>query len=146
MILELYPLPEQREEVIESGTGVAIGEEVLLGGLSVPLVEDAKLEVRDEHVLVVVGYQLGGFGMQNRYKVFNVELLVEQLGHLGRVGAGAQAGGWDYLVHGSAAEPQEDAGVLLVGDVLRLDGEEHGAQAVVVAYEGRVFLQQGNNN
>lgn len=45
-------------------------------------------------------------------------------------------------MHCARTHPQEDARVLLVGHVLCFDGEQNGAQLVIVAYERCVLLEE----
>lgn len=142
MILQSYPLPQEIQEILKSGTHFVITKQFLFRCLSVLLVENPKLEVRNKDVLVVVGYELGASGAEDGGEVLHVELVVEQLGHLGRVGGGAQTARGHYLVHGAAGQPEENSGVFLVGHVLGFDGEENRAESFVCSYEVGVFLER----
>lgn len=79
MILELYPLPQQLQELLESWTCLLVREQLLLGGLAEALVQNAELEVGHEDVLVVCRDQLWSSRTRDGDVAVDVQLLVQQL-------------------------------------------------------------------
>lgn len=121
MVLQLYPPSQQAQEVLERGAHLVVAKQFLLRRLAVLLIEHSKLEVRHQYVLVVVRYQLAAPRTQDRHEVLHVELVVQELRHLGGIGRTAQARRGHDLVHRARRQPQEDAGVLLVCYVFGFD-------------------------
>ena len=79
MVFQLDAATEHLQELIESRRGVPVREELLLRGLAKPLVEDAKLEVGHDDVLVVGGDQLGGPRAQHRGQALDRQAVVQDL-------------------------------------------------------------------
>lgn len=105
VILEPDPLAQHVQELVEGRRGHLVAEQLLLGGLSISLVEHSELEVRDEDMLVVDADQLRGLGAQHRNEVVHLDLVVQQPHHLQRTGLGSQTRDWDQLVHRPGPQP-----------------------------------------
>lgn len=106
VIFQLYLLSQHIQELFKRRRGTRIAEQLLLRRLAKPLVHNTKLEVGDQHVLVVAGDQRGGLGAEHRREVVHGQTLVEDARHLGGRGRVADAGGGDELVHGAGAKAQ----------------------------------------
>ena len=77
-------LPEHAHELLHGGRVRAVAEDVLLGDLAAPLVEQAELVGVDEDVLVVVDDELGGLGAEDGRELVDDQLGRHVLRHLHR--------------------------------------------------------------
>lgn len=79
VVSQLDPLSHEAEELLEGGRVRLVAEQLLLGGLAGALVDEAELEVVDEHVFVVGHDHFGPTRRHHRLEPLHRQLLLQAL-------------------------------------------------------------------